>query len=92
MMNRYNLKIQRVNNTNVGEFTSILSEAAEWLISENMKNWEPSKFTVEKIVQQNNLNELYLCYINDEAAGCLKLQTRDEMFWPDDLPRCDVCT
>ena len=52
----------------VSIFADILIEAAEWLISENMKNWDPSRFTVEKILQKNNLEELYLCYVGDEAA------------------------
>jgi len=83
-MNKFSIK--KVNMSTVNIFADIMIEAAEWLIFENMKNWEPSRFTVEKIIKQNNLDELYLCYVNDEAAGCLKLQSVDKMFWPSDKP------
>jgi len=75
--------IEKVNMGTVNIFADILTEAAEWLISENMKNWDPLNFSIENIVQKNDLNELYLCYSDDETAGCLKMQTVDKMFWPE---------
>ncbi len=78
--------IKKVNKNNINEVSRILTKAAKWLISEDMKNWDPSRFTVGKMLKHNNLDELFLCYVGDEAAGCLKLQERDEKFWPDDEP------
>lgn len=79
------LYILKVDSSNIDEFASILTEAANWLISENKENWDPLKFTIENIQENNNLDELYLCYVGKEAIGCFKLQESDEMFWPDDM-------
>ena len=78
-----NFFISKVNMVTISIFADILKEAAEWLISKNMKNWEPSRFNVENILKDCDLNELYLCYYGDEAAGCFRMQTADEIFWPE---------
>lgn len=82
-MNSFSIK--KVNISTVAIFADILKEAAEWLISENKKNWDPSNFSIENILQKNELDELYLCYSGDEAAGCFIIQTADKMFWPEAL-------
>jgi len=79
-----NLSIKQINISNIREFISILIEAAEWMDSIGMKNWDPSKFTIDEILIKNELNELFLCYADNEPAGCLKLQESDMLFWPDD--------
>ncbi len=79
------IRIKKVDMTDISVFADILRETAKWLISENMKNWDPLKFTIENIQENNNLDELYLCYSCEEAVGCFKLQESDEMFWPDDM-------
>ena len=77
-------KVVMVDPGNIKEFSAILIEAAEWLISENMKNWNPSRLTAEYLIKNNRLDELFLCYKDCKAVGCLKLQAKDDMFWPDD--------
>ena len=75
--------MERVNESNIGEFASILQEAARWMISKGLENWNPLNLTTEKIRENNSIDELFICYKNGKAAGCLKLQDTDEMFWPD---------
>ena len=76
-------EIKKVTKETIDVFSDILKEAAEWMISKEFMNWDPTQFTVEAVLRDCDINELYLCYINDEPAGCLRLQNEDEMFWPD---------
>ncbi len=77
-------KIVMVDLNNINKLSEILIEAAEWLISENIKNWDPNKLTADYLLQNNSIDEFFLCYKDGEAIGCMKLQARDDMFWPDD--------
>lgn len=80
-----NLSIRQVNISSIREFISILIEAAEWMDSIGMKNWDSSKFSIDEILIKSELNDLFLCYADNEPAGCLKLQETDMLFWPDDI-------
>lgn len=84
METKMELRIAKVNTINITEFSSILLDAAKWMISKNFRNWDPSDFTAGSILERNDINELFLCYYGCEAVGCLKLQSRDNIFWPDD--------
>lgn len=75
--------VKKVDMSSIKVFMAILIEAAEWLISENMKNWDPLNLSIENIIKKNDLDELYLCYSGDEAVGCFIMQTMDTMFWPE---------
>lgn len=75
-------EIKKVNSESIRFFADILKEAAQWLEDTGKKNWEPSRFTVENILRESNIDELYLCCADDEPAGCFRMQTKDEFFWP----------
>ncbi|MBN1622736.1 MAG: GNAT family N-acetyltransferase [Clostridia bacterium] len=77
------LRIEKVNDENLWQIAAILTEAANWMISQGFRNWDPESFGIEAMKDKNNLDELFICYLDDEPAGCIKLQERDEMFWPD---------
>lgn len=78
-----NITIRRVNESNITEFSSILIEAAQWMIANGFENWDPKALTEENISDKCSIGELYICYVNDKPAGCLKLQEKDEIFWPE---------
>lgn len=77
------LRMGKVNDDNLEQVAAILEEAAYWMISQGFRNWDPDSFGIDEMKKKNNLDELFICYFNDQPAGCIKLQERDDMFWPD---------
>lgn len=74
--------MKKADRESMGEVSSILIEAAEWMISKGFKNWNPETLKTAKLIENYDTNEFFICYIGDEAAGCLRLQEEDELFWP----------
>ncbi|HPJ22076.1 MAG TPA: GNAT family N-acetyltransferase [Clostridia bacterium] len=83
ILNGSRLSIIKVNDENLLEFAAILKEAAYWMISQGFRNWDPDSFSIEAMKEKNNLDELFICCLDGQPAGTIKLQEIDEMFWPD---------
>jgi GNAT superfamily N-acetyltransferase len=63
--------------------SSILSESALWLKQRNMALWEEKETSPESICQDVELGQFYIAFYEDAAAGVVKFQTEDLVFWPD---------
>ncbi|WP_299095759.1 N-acetyltransferase [uncultured Metabacillus sp.] len=68
------------------EFSSILKEAAEWLINNEREMWDPNQFTIEKLLKNNVIDEMFIGFINNESAVAMILQEEDPIFWSDPTP------
>lgn len=77
------MKLIEVNANNIEEFANVLLEAAEWLQSKGELMWKPEKINAEELLKQYSLNEMNLCYDNDELIGVFILQWKDSLFWPE---------
>ena len=63
--------------------SSILSEAALWLEQNNMALWEGNEVSPDTILQDIELGLFYIAFYEGLAAGVVKFQTEDLVFWPD---------
>ncbi|MDQ0208727.1 GNAT family N-acetyltransferase [Alkalicoccobacillus murimartini] len=78
------LTIKPVSDHELELFSSILIEAAEWLSDEDKKMWELQGLTIESILINYKINELFMAFSNGEAVGTIILQTEDLLFWPNE--------
>jgi GNAT superfamily N-acetyltransferase len=70
------------------EISSILIEAAEWLISKGEKLWEPEEVSPEAIAEDVRAGMYSFAMAASRKAGCYRFQTEDVEFW-DDVPHDD---
>lgn len=68
---------------NIDTVADILSEAAEWLVSQGTPLWQSNELSPEKISNEVEKGLFWLAYINNEPAGCIRFQLEDQLFWPD---------
>jgi GNAT superfamily N-acetyltransferase len=62
---------------------SILFEAAEWLRERDMPMWRSDELSQEEIAQDVAEGYFFLAKCGGRAAGTIKFQLRDTLFWPD---------
>lgn len=75
--------IKNLSENEVGEFVSVLQEAALWLKNEGQEMWDVHQLTPDHLLKHNSIDELFIGYINDEVAAVMILQEEDKIFWPD---------
>jgi GNAT superfamily N-acetyltransferase len=66
--------------------SSILLEAADWLRERNMPMWSRDELSTEQIAIDVAEGYFFLARRGDEAAGTIKFQLQDTLFWPDTPP------
>lgn len=68
--------------------SDILSEAALWFKQQNMTLWREEELSVRVISPDIELGLFYIAFYEDSAAGVVKYQTEDLVFWSD-IPHQD---
>lgn len=63
--------------------SGILLEAADWLRARDIPMWRSDELSPERIATDVAEGHFYLARCGDEAAGTIKFQLRDTLFWPD---------
>jgi GNAT superfamily N-acetyltransferase len=63
--------------------SDILGEAARWLDQNGISLWQAGELTPAKIGDDVKASLFFLAECNDEAAGTVKFQLEDSLFWPD---------
>jgi len=82
--------IEQAQPSDLDRVLDILEEAADWLISRGINQWQPGLFRKvrrQSIADQVSRGEVYLAKRDGQAIGTLTLQWADKMFWgnvPDD--------
>lgn len=68
--------------------SGILSEAALWLEQKGMPLWGEKEISPEVVLQDIALGLFHIAYYEGLAAGVVKFQTEDLVFWSD-IPQAD---
>jgi len=63
--------------------SDILGEAARWLDQRGMSLWKVGELSPTNIADDVNASLFFLAECNGEAAGTVKFQLEDLVFWPD---------
>ena len=84
------ITIEQAQPSDLDTVLEILEEAAGWLISRGIDQWQPGLFRKvrrQSIADQVSRGEVYLAKRDGQVVGTLTLQWADKMFWgnvPDD--------
>lgn len=63
--------------------SSILLEAADWLRDREIPMWHRDEIEPDRIATEVAEGHFFLAWCNGEAAGTIKFQLQDALFWPD---------
>ena len=66
----------------------MLREAAEWVDALGVVMWEANELEAERIASEVAAGQFVIADVGGEAAGALRFQTEDLLFWPD-IPQAD---
>jgi GNAT superfamily N-acetyltransferase len=80
-MNRIAIKPAQASGS--GTVSSILQEAANWLIGRGTPLWKTDELAPERLQAEVAAGLFWLAESDGEPVGCVRFQTQDEVFWPD---------
>jgi GNAT superfamily N-acetyltransferase len=63
--------------------SSILTEAARWLEESGRAMWRDGELTASSVADDVGAGLFHLAEADLEAAGTIKFQLEDKLFWPD---------
>jgi GNAT superfamily N-acetyltransferase len=75
--------VRAIEAEEIGLFAFILAEAAEWLRDQGQEMWIPKQISAEKLLRSNMISEMYIGYVNGEAAAAMIIREEDPLFWPE---------
>ncbi|WP_433946623.1 GNAT family N-acetyltransferase [Paenibacillus sp. SN-8-1] len=75
------LEIHLADQEDTNLICQMLIEAAEWMISQGINQWNPEQFTRDEILSYFEYREIYLIYANTEPAAMFTLQQSDPDYW-----------
>jgi GNAT superfamily N-acetyltransferase len=82
------LSIRQATARDLDEVAGILREAARWLEERGMAMWRQDELASSRIAEDVRSGLFFLAECDGEAAGTIKYQLEDKLFWPD-LPQDD---
>jgi GNAT superfamily N-acetyltransferase len=77
------MNVVTVNIDNIEIFSKVLIEASEWLSSIGQSMWKVDNLSVKKVLEEYNMEEMRLCYDDDNLIGVYVIQWYDPLFWPE---------
>lgn len=82
------LSIRQATARDVDEVAEILREAARWLEESGMAMWREDELSPIHIAEDVRSGLFFLAECDGEAAGTVRFQLEDKLFWPD-VPQDD---
>jgi GNAT superfamily N-acetyltransferase len=77
------ISVRQATLDDLSTVSEILSEAALWLDRKNMALWQQEHISSSAIHQDIEHGLFYIAMCEGVAAGVVKFQTEDLVFWPD---------
>jgi hypothetical protein len=82
------LSIRQAKKQDTDTVAEILTTAARWLDERGMAMWREDELLPARIAEEVNSGLFFLAECNREAAGTIRFQLEDKLFWPD-IPQHD---
>ena len=82
------LSIRQATARDLDEVAGILCEAARWLEESGMAMWREDDLLPIRIAEDVRCGLFFLAECDGEAAGTVRFQLEDKLFWPD-VPQHD---
>ena len=80
--------VRQATSKDLTTVCDILQEAALWLEKRNMALWGEKEISTEVIRSDIQSNSFHIAFCENDAAGVVKFQTEDLVFWSD-IPHQD---
>ena len=77
--------IRQATGLDSGTVADILSEAARWLDQSGISMWRADELLPENVTADVDAGLFFIAECNGAAAGVVKFQLTDMLFWPDVL-------
>jgi GNAT superfamily N-acetyltransferase len=81
--------IRQATSQDVNLIADILVEAAQWLEQSGMRMWRDDELVILRISSEVDAGLFFLAECGGEAAGTVKFQLEDSLFWPE-VPQGDA--
>lgn len=78
-----NMSVQRAAAYDAEAVVAILHEAARWLEDTGRGMWREEEIAAESICREVEDGRFFLARVDDQAAGCFRLDEEDALFWPE---------
>src|SRR5215211_7670926 len=75
------IRVLQARASDLDTVSSILEEAAQWLVSRDIDQWQPGSFSHQRIADRIERGEMYLAELGGQPVGTLALQWSDEEVW-----------
>lgn len=75
--------IRQATTRDTETVSSILSEAAQWLIQSGTPMWKGDELAPDRIADDVTNGLFYVAECDGEIVGTIKFQLEDTLFWPD---------
>ncbi len=72
-----------IKNCDIKNASSIMQEAAKWLIEKGMPLWKIEDLSEEALSNYEKLENIYVGFVNNEPVTAMILKWYDPVFWPD---------
>lgn len=82
------ISVRQATLEDISLVSEILCEAALWLEQQNMALWGEAEVSPEVVCQDIETGLFYIVFYESSAAGVVKFQTEDLLFWSD-VPQGD---
>ena len=80
--------VRRAMPEDVSIVHDMLLEAARWVDALGVVMWEQGELELERLRSEVAAGSFFIAFIGNDAAGAVKFQLDDLLFWPD-LPQTD---
>jgi GNAT superfamily N-acetyltransferase len=78
-----NIVIRQAGAADVPIVEALLVEAARWVDALGVVMWEEGELARERLAQETAAGLFYLAEVDGVAAGVIRFQLEDQLFWPD---------
>lgn len=77
------LCIEQAKHSEADLVSSVLREAAEWLVATGRPMWKPEEISPSSLMTDITGGLYFIARSVDEVCGTVKFQLTDDLFWPD---------
>jgi GNAT superfamily N-acetyltransferase len=80
------IRIRQAEPADVPVVEALLLEAARWVDALGTIMWEEGELARERLAEETAAGQFFLAECDGMAAGVMRFQLDDELFWPDRPP------
>jgi len=76
-------RIRPADPSDIETIHAMLLEAAAWVDALGVVMWEDGELEQDTLAREVRAGQFYIADVGGEAAGAIRFQTEDLLFWPD---------